>query len=99
MERVFDSGRQLKLISVRKNVFSWKNTKAGGRKAFLKHIKDNKLENELIADLESKAKSDSVALPPEITTAITERVSVTDEKKNTAGGGETKGSEVSASNA
>jgi hypothetical protein len=71
-ERLFDSGRQLKLISMRKNVFTWKDIKIEGRQGFIEHLKSNALEGALLDELHRASEENSVALPPEITMAILE---------------------------
>lgn len=62
----FDAGRQVKLISVYKNVFNWNDIKIEGRKYFVSYIKENNLIATLIADIKSKAEENHVILPPEI---------------------------------
>jgi len=71
-EMLFDVGRQLKLISVRKGVFKWEDSKGkehklDGRRAFIDYIKSNKLEFLLANSLIAKAAEVGVFLPPEIT--------------------------------
>ena len=65
-EQVFDLGRQLKAISVRKNVFTWKEFKAEGRMAFIKKLLENDLINPLVVELVALAKTNNTILPPEI---------------------------------
>lgn len=65
-EILFDTGRQLKVISVHKGVFSWEDIKAEGKKNFIDEIKNRKLTNELSLFLEEKAKSQGALVPPEV---------------------------------
>ena len=65
-ERMFDIGRQFKLIAVRKNIFRWGDVKVEGKSNFIKHIQDNKLTGKLLSALEEKAKENKSILPPEI---------------------------------
>jgi recombination protein RecA len=62
----FDTGRQIKLISVRKGIFSWGELKIEGRKAFIDHIIKNKLTDKLIEAIRVKASEKDLILPPEI---------------------------------
>ena len=63
----FDTARQIKLITVRKNVYSLGDIKIEGRNSFIKHIKDNKLIDKLIKTIKNKSEKDNILLPPEIT--------------------------------
>ena len=63
---VFDTGRQIKLISVRKGIFNWNGLKVEGRKYFIDKIKEDNLLDDLINDIHEKADEDGVILPPEI---------------------------------
>lgn len=65
-EVAFDTGRQSKLISVRKGVFNWGDVKIEGRKNFIEHIKENSLINKLISELKTVAAEKDIILPPEI---------------------------------
>jgi len=65
-EIAFATGRQIKLISVRKGVFKWGDLKIEGRKNFINHIKNEKLINTLIDDIRVKAIEQNTILPPEI---------------------------------
>lgn len=65
-EIAFDTGRQVKLISVRKDIFKWDELKIEGRAEFISHIKDKDLINDLIAAIKKKAVEGDVLLPPEI---------------------------------
>jgi len=65
-EIAFNLGRQLKLIRVRKGVFSWSDMKVEGKEDFIDHLKYNKRTDELIADLVETAKEAHVILPPEL---------------------------------
>ena len=63
---LFDVGRQLKLISVRKGVYSWKEVKEEGRGKFLEKLKFEGLINSLIDDIKSKSEELGTILPPEL---------------------------------
>jgi recombination protein RecA len=63
---VFDTGRQIKLISVRQGVFNWNGLKIEGKRDFINHIKENNLIDSLIADVTKVAKEKDILLPPEI---------------------------------
>jgi len=65
-EIAFDVGRQMRLINVRKGVYSWADIKIEGRKLFLNHIKDNDLLDTLIRDIQNQAKEAGNILPPEL---------------------------------
>lgn len=65
-EIAFDTGRQIKLISVRKGVYSWDSLKIEGRKQFIDHIIKEKLTDSLIVDIKAKAAENEIILPPEI---------------------------------
>ena len=62
----FDMGRQIKIISVRKGIFSWNDVKVEGRKVFIDHLKDNNLINDLIKEIKLKSSEENVILPPEL---------------------------------
>ena len=68
-ERLFESGRQLKLIKVRKGTYSWEDVKIDGRDAFISHIRDNDLIKPLLKSLVDLAVEEGVILPPEIVIA------------------------------
>jgi len=65
-EIAFDTGRQIKLISVRKGIFKWDELKIEGRKNFIDHIKDKKLVDKLIDEIRALAAEKDLILPPEI---------------------------------
>jgi len=65
-EIAFDTGRQIKLISVYKGVFNWEGLKIEGRKNFIDHIVKEKITNSLIEAIKFKASEDELILPPEI---------------------------------
>ena len=65
-EIAFDFGRQIKLISVRNNVYKWDEIRVEGRKEFIAHIVENNLVDALIDAIKGKAAEDNVLLPPEI---------------------------------
>lgn len=66
-EAVFDAGRQLKLIDVRKGIFSWRDIK-GTRAEFIKALEDKDLVPDLVEEIKDAAQDSDVILPPEITT-------------------------------
>jgi recombination protein RecA len=63
---VFDAGRQVKTISVRKGVFSWNNVKTEGRKSFMEDVTSVGLFDTLVNDIKEKAEESGVLLPPEL---------------------------------
>ena len=65
-EIAFDTGRQIKLISVRKGIFNWDGLKKEGRKNFIDHLKKEKLIESLIEAIRFKAVEQEIILPPEI---------------------------------
>ena len=70
-EIMFETGRQLKVISVRKGVFKWTDQKgekheAEGRSDFIEHIKYNELRYSLAKHLYDVANESETILPPEI---------------------------------
>jgi recombination protein RecA len=65
-EIAFDFGRQIKLISVRNEVYKWGEIRVTGRTEFISHIVENKLINSLIEAIKVKALEEDVILPPEI---------------------------------
>jgi len=66
-EIAFDTGRQIKLISIRNKIYKWNDLRIEGRKEFIDHIMSNKLLNDLINDIKDKAAEKDIILPPEIT--------------------------------
>lgn len=64
---LFDSGRQLKVISVRTGIFKWQELAIEGKKNFIEKIKSDSLQESLYKDLFVKAKEVNSFLPPEIT--------------------------------
>jgi recombination protein RecA len=67
-EIAFNAGRQNRIITVRKGVFSWNNIKVEGKEDFLKEIVNAGLVERLIKDIKLKAKEQNVLLPPELMT-------------------------------
>lgn len=65
-EILFDTGRQLKVISVRKGIYTWEDMRVEGKDNFIKEIRNKKLTKKLSLFLEEKAKEDKVLVPPEI---------------------------------
>ncbi len=65
-EIAFDTGRQIKLISVRKGIFNWDGLKIEGRAEFIDHVKSKDLIDDLIEAIKLKAEENNVLLPPEI---------------------------------
>ena len=66
-EIAFDTGRQIKLISIYNKVFKWNDIKVEGRVEFIAKIKKDKLLDNLIQDIKNKADEMDIILPPEIT--------------------------------
>ena len=100
-EVVFDTARQIRLISVRDKIYNWNGVKIEGRKPFIDHIIENKLINELIESIKEKAAEKDVLLPPEITlykpvkenkTIPKEKNTDGDMEKPTSGNGKKKNS-------
>ncbi|HUS49887.1 MAG TPA: hypothetical protein VMZ91_06960 [Candidatus Paceibacterota bacterium] len=65
-EKLFDIGRQLKMISVRKNVFTWDDVKIEGKESFIEYLKDNNLVKKLANSLKSESEKNGCILPPEV---------------------------------
>jgi recombination protein RecA len=65
-EIAFDTGRQVRLITVLKEVYKWNDLRLEGRMNFIKAVKDNGLIDELIKDVKQKAEEKNVILPPEL---------------------------------
>jgi recombination protein RecA len=65
-EVAFDTGRQLKIISVRKGVFSWNDLKQEGKTEFIRELKDQKMVSDLIREIKNVAKENKVIVPPEL---------------------------------
>ncbi len=65
-EIAFDTGRQIKLISVRKGIFKWDELKIEGRSNFIEHIKKEGLIDSLIDAIKTMAAEKELILPPEI---------------------------------
>ncbi|KKM93026.1 hypothetical protein LCGC14_1212600 [marine sediment metagenome] len=65
-EQAFNIGRQIRLISVLKGVFKWKNIQCEGRGNFIQQIKDDDLVDTLIGDIKEKAIEKDILLPPEL---------------------------------
>lgn len=72
----FDAGRQIKLISVYKGEFRWRDVKIEGRKAFIDELKQKGLIDELIDEIKEKALELKTVIPPEITLYETARKKV-----------------------
>jgi recombination protein RecA len=66
-EIVFDTGRQIRLISVRNKIFKWNDIRIEGRKNFIEHVVENGLMEDLIRDVKKVANEKDLILPPEIT--------------------------------
>jgi recombination protein RecA len=62
----FDTGRQVKLITVWKQNYKWGEIRVQGRNEFISYIKDNNLINTLIEEIKEKAFENGALLPPEI---------------------------------
>jgi recombination protein RecA len=62
----FDVGRQTKLITVRKGVYSWNDVKVEGRKNFIDYMKENNLVDSLVNNIKDKSREEDLLLPPEL---------------------------------
>jgi recombination protein RecA len=81
-EAAFNTGRQVKVIAVRKETFSWRDIK-GTKDEFIKNLEaDQDLLTDLIEEIKDAAQESETILPPEITTFVpgkkVTRVAVTD---------------------
>ena len=65
-EIIFDMGRKLKIISVRKNVYTWGKIKVEGKTEFIDKITVKEEIPKLLDEIKKKAKENSVLLPPEL---------------------------------
>lgn len=65
-EILFDTGRQLQIISVRKGVYKWEDVKIEGKNNFIEEIKNKNLTKKLSLFLEEKAIENGALVPPEI---------------------------------
>lgn len=63
---IFDTGRQMKIITVRKGVFKWKDISAEGCREFIDEIKKRDLVMDLVKYIKTNAEENDVLLPPEI---------------------------------
>ena len=67
-EVIFDTGRQINLITIYNGSFKWGDMKnrIEGKEKFIEYLKSNKLVSKLISDIKEKAIEDNVILPTEI---------------------------------
>jgi len=65
-EIAFDTGRQVKLITVMKGIFKWNDIRIEGKRNFISHILENNLIDDLINDVKEKSLEKNVILPPEL---------------------------------
>lgn len=67
-EIAFNVGRQMKLVSIRNQIFNWEGRKSNdeGKEAFIKNLKDKGLMAEFISSIKAKAIENSILLPPEL---------------------------------
>lgn len=65
-EIAFNTGRQIKLISVYKEIYNWDGLKIEGRKQFIDHIVKEGLTDSLINAIKEKAVEEDFIVPPEI---------------------------------
>jgi hypothetical protein len=103
-EVLFDVGRQLKLISVRKGIYKWdydsREYKVDGRKGFIEQIKADGLQFKLANAIIAQSEETGVFLPPEImqwymqNTKANDVQQSEDKTKKTAGRRKGKDSEV-----
>ena len=64
-DRLFEVGRQLKLISVRKGIYNWNDNKVEGKNAFIAKLVDDNLLLDLYNNIMDKAAEEGHLLPPE----------------------------------
>lgn len=62
----FNVGRDLKIIKVRNNIYSWNSVKAEGRHLFVEHIKNPDVLNDLVNLIKEEGAKQSMSLPIEI---------------------------------
>ncbi len=66
-EIVFQVGRQIKVISVRNNVYSWGKLKVEGRKEFINEMVSKNMIGDIVNDIKNAAQNtEKFILPPEI---------------------------------
>ena len=67
-EVIFDTGRQINLITIYKGSFKWGDMedRIEGKEKFIEYLKSNNLVSKLISDIKKKAIEDNVILPTEI---------------------------------
>ena len=62
----FNVGRDLKIIKIRNNVFSWNSIKEEGRSSFVEKIKSPETINDLILAIKDESEKQNISLPVEI---------------------------------
>lgn len=97
-EIIFDTGRQMKLISVRNGVYSWQNLKSEGRSQFISDLREKKMVSKLVEDIKAIASEQHIILPPEIL-LMSEVKDDNEETREVPRAGETKDSESGEANA
>ena len=67
-EVIFDTGRQINLITVYNGTFKWGDMedRIKGKEKFIEYLKSNNLVSKLISDIKKKATEDNIILPTEI---------------------------------
>lgn len=65
-EVAFDAGRQLKVVSVRKGIFSWSTVKGEGREGFMEALKKSKKLPKLVEEVLKAAEDNNTIVPPEL---------------------------------
>jgi len=65
-EVIFNTGRQVRVISKRKNVFSWGDLKVEGRSEFIEALAEMENMDSLIEEIKKAANERGTPLPPEI---------------------------------
>jgi RecA/RadA recombinase len=75
-DMIFNEARKLKIITVYKKEFRWKDGDIGveGKDEFMKAVKMKGVMAQLITAIAFGAKTENVILPPELTQAIQEKV-------------------------
>jgi recombination protein RecA len=74
---LFDTARRMKIISGRKNVYTWGETKIEGKEAFIQELKTKNLVSKLGTLIKAEAKKENIILPPELVKTKFEEKGVT----------------------
>jgi len=71
-DQIFEIGRSMKMITVRKGVYSWEDIKVEGQQAFIDECRDKKQWSNLANALVKTSLENNVVLPPELNQVIAE---------------------------